>query len=214
MSRFKTVFIDVDSTLCGIEGIDWLASQRSETLRNEVATLTERAMNGETALESVYAQRLALVAPTRDEVRSLAAEYIRRFSGGAIEATQEMRKSGVDGHLISGGLLPAIREVAAALQLDPSNAHAVDIYFSDAGNYSNFDTTSPLTMQFGKKAMIESLTFERPAVIVGDGMTDAEARPAVDAFIAFTGHIRRDQAVARADFVISSFAELLPVVKG
>ncbi|MBA3646085.1 MAG: HAD-IB family phosphatase [Gemmatimonadaceae bacterium] len=210
MIRFKTAFIDVDSTLCGIEGIDWLASQRSESFRQQVAELTERAMDGETSLESVYAKRLALVAPTRAEVAALAREYSRTVSAGALATLKKLKDAGVDVHLISGGLLPAIREMANELGFEPSQVHAVDITFTDDGAYSSFDASSPLTTQSGKRVLIDSLSFERPAVIVGDGMTDAEARPAVDAFIAYTGHIRRDAAVSRADHVVTSFAELQP----
>jgi hypothetical protein len=44
---------------------------------------------------------------------------------------------------------------------------------------------------------------------VGDGATDLAVRPAVDAFAAFTGFVRRDAVVRAADFELSTFDELL-----
>jgi phosphoserine phosphatase len=49
-------------------------------------------------------------------------------------------------------------------------------------------------------------------LLVGDGATDLEARPALDAFAAFTGVVCRETVVAGADFVLRgpSLTELLP----
>ena len=56
--------------------------------------------------------------------------------------------------------------------------------------------------------MISSLDLEPPTLLVGDGMTDAEVKPVVDAFGAFTGAVRREKILALADFEITSFSQL------
>ncbi|HEX7918943.1 MAG TPA: hypothetical protein VF454_06025, partial [Gemmatimonadales bacterium] len=61
MARFRTVVLDVDSTLTGIEGIDWLAARRDPGTAAQIAALTGRAMNGEVPIESLYGRRLDLV---------------------------------------------------------------------------------------------------------------------------------------------------------
>ena len=66
--RFRTVLIDVDSTLAGVEGIDWLAERRGPDAAAAVAAMTDRAMQGEIALDAVYGERLALVRPGRDDL--------------------------------------------------------------------------------------------------------------------------------------------------
>ena len=65
--KFRFVFFDVDSTLVTIEGIDVLGAGHPE-----IAQLTERAMNGEIALEDVYAKRLEIIRPRRDAIETLA----------------------------------------------------------------------------------------------------------------------------------------------
>ena len=66
MPRFDRVVFDVDSTLAAIEGIDALAAGNPE-----IATLTEMAMNGEVALDEVYARRLAILRPSREAIERL-----------------------------------------------------------------------------------------------------------------------------------------------
>jgi phosphoserine phosphatase len=209
---FNSVVIDVDSTLCGLEGIDWLARRKSESTRSEVAGLTDRAMNGEITLDSVYGHRMKLVAPARGDIDALGAEYCNSIVPGAVDAIRQMREAGVDVHLLSGGLLPAIRQVARKAEIPDGNVHAVDVQFDDAGGYTSFDDASPLTRDLGKREIVTSLKLTRPILIVGDGSTDAEVRPVVDAYAAFTRFVRRDAAVAKADYVVSSFEEILSLV--
>jgi len=56
------------------------------------------------------------------------------------------------------------------------------------------------------------LRLRGPVLAVGDGSTDAELKPCVDAFAAFTGVARRESVVAVADYVITHFADLPALV--
>ena len=214
MTRFKTVILDVDSTLCGVEGIDWLAAQRDASIAAKVESFTQRAMEGVVELETVYGKRLELVAPTRGGIEALSDEYVRALAPGAVEAIAEMRRRGIEVHLISGGLLPAIRKAASKAGVGEENIHAVGIYFDEKGHYSTFDRESPLTRKNGKREIVESLPVARPSLMVGDGTTDLEVRPAVDAFAAFTGFAKRERILEQADYAVSNFDELLALVLG
>lgn len=59
----RSVVFDADSTLVGIEGIDWLAARRPSAVAERIAALTEAAMAGERTLEEVYGPRMDAVAP-------------------------------------------------------------------------------------------------------------------------------------------------------
>lgn len=169
-------------------------------------------MEGQIELDAVYGRRLSLVAPALGDVTRLGEEYIRRIAPDAVEAISEMKGREIDLHLVSGGLLPAVLAVAAVVGIDAGKVHAVDIHFDGYGNYSSFDAGSRLTKHRGKADVIASLRLKRPSLMVGDGITDAEAKPAVDAFAAFTGFVRRDAAVGLADYVVTTFAEVLTLV--
>ena len=72
MTRFKSIILDVDSTLSGVEGIDWLAALRGREIEAWSADLTARAMAGAIPIETVYGERMRTVKPTRSEIKELS----------------------------------------------------------------------------------------------------------------------------------------------
>jgi phosphoserine phosphatase len=209
MPRFRTVLLDCDSTLSAIEGIDELAVH----CRDDVEQLTDAAMRGRIPLEEVYGRRLRLVQPTCAAVEALGREYVARLVPDAAETIAALHAAGVDVRIISGGLLPAVLAVARAVGVDASRVAAVGVAFNDDGSYAGFDASSPMTMSGGKRAAIERWRVDRPAMMVGDGTTDLEARPVVDLFVAFAGVVERPNVVKAADVVVraNSLAPLLPL---
>jgi len=210
MPKFRTVLFDCDSTLSAIEGIDELAV----SCRDDVERLTDAAMRGRIPLEEVYGRRLDLVRPTRAAVEALGRTYVARLVPDARETIAALQATGVDVRIISGGLLPAVIAVAKALGIRADHVDAVDISFTPDGSYAGFDSSSPLAATGGKRRAIERWGVERPAMMVGDGSTDLEARPVVDSFVAFAGVVERPAVVQAADVVIraNSLAPLLPLV--
>ena len=209
---FASVVLDVDSTLCGVEGIDWLAARRGAEAGARIAELTDRAMRGEIALDSVYGERLAMVRPTRDDLDALAAEYVRTLAPGAKTAIASMRAAGRRIVLVSGGIRNAILPLARQLSIDDADVHAVGVTVRDDGSYQRYDAASPMTTAEGKRSVVEALGLPRRLVAVGDGATDLAIRPVADAFAAFTGFVRRESVVAGADTVLDSFDQLAELV--
>jgi phosphoserine phosphatase len=206
------VILDVDSTLSGVEGIDWLASLRGPETQASVADLTDQAMQGVLPLEAVFARRLEMVKPTAAQVQKLAEVYVARIAGGAKDSIARIRAKGVRITLVSGGVRQAILPVAREVGLEEGEVHAVPLIFDEGGNYKGFDESCVLTRKYGKRLAVEQILPQRPAIAVGDGMTDFEIRPAVDAFAAYTGFVRREAVVEQADFVIEDFSQLVTLV--
>ncbi|HZI43402.1 MAG TPA: HAD-IB family phosphatase [Gemmatimonadaceae bacterium] len=215
---FAAVVIDVDSTLCGVEGIDFLAARRGGDVGSRIAALTDRAMRGEAMLESVYGERLTIVRPTEADIAALADEYRETVAPGAPNAIAAMRAAGVHLILISGGVRQAIAPLARALGFTDRDLFAVSLTFDSAGRYVSFDKSSPLATQSGKPEVVTRLLAEgrltRPLLAVGDGATDVPLRGIADTFAAFTGFARRQRVVENADVELASFAELEQVVIG
>ena len=208
-TRFASVVLDVDSTLSDVEGIDWLASLRGPEVAQRIAKLTERAMDGEMPLEAVYGERLAVIRPTRDEVRKLSQVYRDRIAQGAADAIARMQRAGVRIVLVSGGVRQAIEPLAADLATE---LRAVSLAWSPSGEYSGFDERSPLVRQSGKAVVARTLALPRPAIAVGDGSTDVPMRNVVDEFAAFTGFVWRDKVVEAASRAFQTFDELASCV--
>ena len=169
-------------------------------------------MRGEVPLEDVYGHRLELIRPSRERMALVARRYIEALVPDARETVAALRAEGVAVRVLSGGLLPAVAALAESLGIARADVEAVDIRFDADGRYIGFDTTSPLARSGGK---LEVLARWRPALpapvmLVGDGATDLEGRPAVDAFVGFAGVIARGPVVAAADVVIHA-RSLAPV---
>ncbi len=209
---FRSVIFDCDSTLSTIEGIEELAREH----RAEVEALTEEAMRGAIPLEQVYGRRLELVRPPRGRVLALGQRYIETLVPDAKETVAALLEEGVHVRVISGGLRPAVVLLARHLGIDEKLVAAVDVFFTDNGSYAGFEQDSPLAAAGGKRRVIESWDIPRPSLMVGDGATDLEARPAVDAFAAFAGVVYRAPVAANADYVIRerSLAPVLPIALG
>lgn len=210
--RFATVVLDVDSTVAGIEGVDWLAGRRGPEVARRVAELTDRAMAGEIALDAVYGERLALIRPTQDEIETLGDAYLATIAPDAEEVVRRLQAAGVRVVLVSGGLREGILPLARHLGIADDALHAVGVHFDGMGMYKGFDANSPLATQGGKAVVLERLALPRPLLAVGDGATDLAMRPAADAFAAYTGFVRRDPVASAADHEIDSFLRLAALV--
>jgi phosphoserine phosphatase len=198
--------------LSGVEGIDWLASLRGAEVEAWSGSLTARAMEGLIPIEAVYGERMGIVRPTLSEIQELSAIYIDHLAPGAREALAELRDQDVELILVSGGLREAILPLAKEVGIPEKQVHAVSVFFDRDGEYAGFDERSLMTRQNGKRATVKEMALKGPVLAVGDGMTDCEIRPVVDGFAAFTGFMKRDPVVERADYVIENFDQLRSLV--
>ncbi|MCU1244297.1 MAG: haloacid dehalogenase [Acidobacteria bacterium] len=204
-AKFRFVFFDVDSTLVTIEGIDILAAGNPEIVR-----LTDAAMGGEMTLEEVYARRLEMIRPTRSAVEALGGRYIAALLPGVVETFDALREVGVQIHLVTAGIAQAIAPLAAHLRVPPRAVHAVVLRFGEGGEYEDFDRRSLPAKSGGKELVVRAIRARSHgrAALVGDGVSDLEAKPAVDLFIGFGGVQVRERVRAGADRFATSFEEL------
>jgi phosphoserine phosphatase len=212
VSRFNSVIFDVDSTLSGVEGIDWLAAQRGPEIEAWSAALTEKAMEGKLPIEAVYGERMRIVKPTSAEIQELGKVYVERMAPGAAETMAALRGHDIELVMVSGGLREAMLPLAKALGVTKKNVHAVSVFFGPDGAYAGFDDASVLTRQSGKRTLVGQMDLKGPILAVGDGMTDCEIKSVVQGFAAFIGFTRREAVIAQADFVIENFDQLRDLI--
>jgi phosphoserine phosphatase len=207
--RPRSVVFDCDSTLVGIEGINWLATDH----RDEIAALTDAAMSGEIPLEEIYGRRLDIVRPALDHVLALADAYENTLIPDARDVVRALHDAGIAVYVISGGLELAVQRLASSIGIATERVRAVAVEFDVRGCYTGYDESSPLARSGGKREVVEQWQppLARPVWLIGDGTTDLEAKPAVDVFIAFTGVVEHREVRAHADFVITE-RSLAPVV--
>ncbi len=199
---FAIVCFDCDSTLSKIEGIDELAKRAG--LGDAMSVLTEAAMNGSLPLEAVYAKRLTLIKPSRADLTWLADAYIAEQTVDSHEVFSTLAAQGKQLHIISGGLRPAILPLAKSLGVPAEHVHAVDIYFNQDGSYHDYEQHSPLARNGGKAAVVSVLTQAGKVVMIGDGITDMEAKQAGAYTIGFGGVVQRETVKQSADVYVTT----------
>lgn len=212
---YDLFFFDCDSTLSDLEGIDDLARKLPADERRAIEALTDEAMGGGRSLEAVYGLRLERIHPCRADVETLGARYVAALLPNAKELFAALSSLGKEVHVISGGLLPAVRVVAEALGIPVARVHAVDLDFDPQGAYRDFERSSPLAREGGKPEVVAAVRGASRAarvVLVGDGTTDIEAAPQLARFVAFGGVKRREIVFERARQHATSrdLAALLP----
>ena len=196
----KLFFIDCDSTLSTIEGIDELARGKGGDVFQRVVELTHAAMNGEVPIGEVFPRRMEMIRPDRELCDAVAALYVETIVPGAEEMIRELKQAGWLPVILSGGFAPLIRPLAERLGI--AHVEAVPLYFHEDGSYQGYGEDYPTTRNLGKNEVIrewkQALLPER-VVMMGDGMSDLETKPDVDDFIGFGGVVARPKIEQGSD---------------
>ncbi|MBY5820283.1 phosphoserine phosphatase SerB [Rhizobium leguminosarum] len=169
--RKKLLIADMDSTMIGQECIDELAAEVG--LKEKVATITARAMNGEIAFEPALRERVALLKGLSiSVVDEVIAKRITLTPGGP-ELLATMKSKGHYTALVSGGFTVFTSRIAATLGFDENRANTL---LEDGGILSGF-VAEPI---LGKQAKVDALNeiaaslgiSPEEAIAVGDGAND------------------------------------------
>jgi phosphoserine phosphatase len=213
---YGTVVFDCDSTLSALEGIDELAAIVGVD-GAEIAALTERAMQGELALEAVYGARLERLRPDRAAVEELGRRYVAAALPHARDLMAALLALDKRVFVVSGGLKQAVEALTDALGLPREGLHAVEVFHGRSGSYQGWDELSPLARSGGKLEVLRELARgDRGGgvVLIGDGVTDLEAASSARRFVAFAGVARRASVLERAAVRCerADLAALLPLI--
>ncbi|PZM13590.1 phosphoserine phosphatase SerB [Rhizobium tubonense] len=169
--RKKLLIADMDSTMIGQECIDELAAEVG--LKDEVAAITARAMNGEIAFEPALRERVALLKGLPiSVVDEVIAKRITLTPGGQ-ELIATMKAKGFYTALVSGGFTVFTSRIAATLDFDENRAN---ILLEEDGILTGF-VAEPILGKQAKVDALDELTkklhiSQDEVLAVGDGAND------------------------------------------
>jgi len=169
--RKKLLIADMDSTMIGQECIDELAAEVG--LKEKVAAITARAMNGEIAFEPALCERVALLKGLPVSVVDEVIEKRITLTPGGRELIATMKAKGCYTALVSGGFTVFTSRIAATLGFDENRAN---ILLAEDGRLTG-EVAEPI---LGKQAKVDALTdiserlgiSPQEAMAVGDGAND------------------------------------------
>jgi phosphoserine phosphatase len=211
-NRGKLAFIDCDSTLSTIEGIDELGRARGPEVFKLVEHLTHQAMNGEVPIGEVFGRRMEIIRPDRATADAVARLYVDTIVPGAREMIARLKSEAWTPVILSGGFEPLIRPLAEVLGVE--YVEAVPLYFDAQGDYAGYGADYPTTRNGGKPEIIrqwKQAMLPEAVLMMGDGISDLEARGEVDLFIGFGGVVSRPPVEKGADAWLTSLSEFANV---
>lgn len=218
--RFASVVFDFDSTIVNTETFELLAEEalrhnpESESILTQFQSITSQGMSGEIPLEEGFRRRMELVSLHREHIAIVLPQMSARLSQSFKDNLPFFTEHASHCYIVSGGFSELIYPVSDMLGISREHVFANQFLFDEEGNVIGLDTTRPTCRAGGKAQQILSLNLPRPSVMVGDGMTDYEAKHlgGVDEFIAYTEFSRREKVCALTDTCAGSFADVLKYI--
>jgi phosphoserine phosphatase len=170
--RWKRLLVaDMDSTVIGQECIDELADYAG--LKEKVARITERAMQGELDFPAALRERVRLLAGLDERELSRCLTERVEVTAGAETLVQTMRAGGSNCMLVSGGFLSFAEPIASAVGFDRVKANRLVF----TGGKLSGEVGDPIVDAMSKREALvetrEQLGLAREQVLaVGDGAND------------------------------------------
>ena len=197
--RRKSLLVaDMDSTIVTGETLDELADFAG--LKQRIAAITARAMNGELDFKAALRERVAMLRGL--PIGALENTWQRvRLTPGARELVATMRAHGAYAALVSGGFTFFTGRVAEAVGFD---THRSNVLLDDGATLTGF-VAEPILDRDAKLDTLTRLAAERglplsATLAVGDGANDLDMLRAAGLGVAFRAKpIVAAEARARVD---------------
>jgi phosphoserine phosphatase len=171
--RKKILIADMDSTMIDQECIDELADEIG--IKDRVAAITARTMNGEIAFEPALRERVALLRDISLDVIDGIIENRLTLASGSRALVQTMRKNGAWTALVSGGFDIFTGRIAEKLGFHEHRANRL----IDARGRLSGEVAEPILGRQAKAAALQEIAARlhltpADAVAVGDGANDLD----------------------------------------
>ncbi len=169
----KILIADMDSTMIDQECIDELADEVG--IKDHVAAITARSMNGEIAFEPALRERVALLKGlSATVVETIITKRITLASGGR-ELVATMKKDGARTALVSGGFDVFTTRIAKKLGFDENRANRL----LEAGGTLTGAVAEPILGRAAKAEALLEISARLgltpiDAIAVGDGANDLD----------------------------------------
>jgi len=170
--RKRLLIADMDSTIVTCETLDELADFAG--LKERIAAITARAMNGELDFKAALRERVAMLKGL--PITALQQTWQRvRLTSGALERVATMRAHGAMTALVSGGFTFFTQRVAMMVGFDVYRSNVL----LDDGAVLTGSVAEPILDRHAKLATLRELAVRdglapQATLAVGDGANDLD----------------------------------------
>jgi phosphoserine phosphatase len=174
-SRRKRLFLaDMDATMVAEETLDELAGYAG--IKDKIAAITARAMNGELDFRAALRERVALLEGLPLAALAETAAKVT-FNPGAQVLIKTLKAHGVHCVLVSGGFTYFTERVAATLGFDEHHGNRLDVAGDGPGASLSGRVVEPILDKSFKRACLAATAARlgipmAETVAIGDGAND------------------------------------------
>ncbi|CAH0350520.1 MAG: phosphoserine phosphatase SerB [Sphingobium sp.] len=203
----KLIVADMDSTMITVECIDELADYAG--IKDQIAEITERAMQGELDFAEALRARVALLKGLDDAVIDQCRLERVKIMPGAKALIGTMRSRGARAILVSGGFTRFTGPVAAEIGFDTAVANVLDIVDGKLTGTVCDPIVDAARKRFELGAAMAQHRLPREATLaVGDGANDIPMIEAAGLGVAYHAKAKA-RAAADAEIVYGDLSVLL-----
>lgn len=190
---------DMDSTLINIECIDEIADFAN--LKPQVASITERAMQGELDFDSSLFERVGLLKGLDIDVLDKVYTQRLEVNPGGLELVQFLKSRQIKSAVVSGGFTYFTDRLAKDIGLDHARANVLGV---ENGQLTGL-TQGPIINAVAKAEFIKELcqqyqTSPEQVIVVGDGANDLAMMEVAGLSVAYHA---KPSVIAQANIIIN-----------
>ena len=203
----KLIVADMDSTMITVECIDELADYAG--IKDQIAEITERAMQGELDFAQALRERVALLKGLDDAVIDQCRTERVKIMPGAKALIGTMRERGARAILVSGGFTRFTGPVAEEIGFDTAVANVLDIRDGKLTGTVQAPIVDAARKRFElSAAMAQHRLTQEETLAVGDGANDIPMIEAAGLGVAYHAK-EKARAAADAEIVHGDLSVLL-----
>lgn len=189
-----TVIFDFDSTIITCESLELILQNRVKDkpeIMEKIHQITDAGIRGKIPFSESLSKRLALAAPTKDEVLTFGKKAVGYITKGMEAYIQKLHDEGVDVWIVSGGIRESLLPVGKQLGIDPARIFGVQLLWKNDNAYGGIDPADPFSESKAKGVKEIVSKMHSPLIAVGDAMSDYRLfkEGLVDHFVLYTEHL-------------------------
>ncbi|KAK8800027.1 hypothetical protein WA588_002846 [Blastocystis sp. NMH] len=189
LKHSQAVFFDFDGTLYTGDSVDDLAAFLGKY--DAMSQITKEVMGGDISMEDALDMTAHLLEVTKEDVDRFVNTHEVKWSEGVDELIAYLKAQGKVLYVVSGSVEDICIPWCKRFGIDKNHIVCNRFLYDESGKCVGFDYSALTSHNGGKEKVIRDVCdrygYEK-RVIIGDGITDLEAKPAVDAFIGYYGN--------------------------
>ncbi|MDX5421184.1 MAG: phosphoglycerate dehydrogenase [Hymenobacteraceae bacterium] len=217
MAKDRYFILDFDSTFTQVEALDELAEislhqeENKEQVLQEIKSLTNSAMEGNSSFADSLAKRLSLLQADKRHLQALIQSLQQKVSDSVHRNKAFLSEHADQILIVSSGFKEFIVPIVTAYGIKEEHVYANTFRYDEQGKIVGFDEENVLSQDKGKIKLLSALALQGDVYVLGDGYTDYEIKEAglADKFYAFTENVVREKVLAKAEHVAPSLDEFL-----